>query len=265
MSQAADSAGQPFLGRSFSANPFSGDSGEVDHALGAATKDLSALLEGDPEGWTHAELATSWGLVVEALRSARVLSPLIAEAGDWGVTEQGATVEKTQELSVPHLLGPDGRVVAPIFSDTGAMAAWNPEARPIPVEGSRAALTTASDGLVAMVLDPGSAGSRVFRLSALEALASGAPYVPPWSDDGVRAGFARVMAEFHETILVHRVVCGDPTQSLLGPEVLVVLGLAPGLGKEAVDALVDEISERCALDPVIAGRCDGVGLRILPA
>ena len=263
MSPAADSAGQPFEGRSFSANPFAGDSGDADPTLRAALASFDELLGRQPEHRTQLDLATAWGQCVVALGAARVLSPLIAEAGDYGITETGAVVEKTQELSVPHLEGPDGRAVAPVFSDVAAMSRWNSQARPIPVEGARAALAAASDGLV-LVLDPGSPGSRVFRRNALEAAATGNPYLAPWVDEDVRASFAAVLDEYKE-VLVHRVVCGDPTQTRAAPEVVVVVGLVPGLGQDAVATLLAEISTRWASDPVVAQRCDGVGVKVLPA
>lgn len=263
MLPAADSAGQPFEGRSFSVNPFAGDSGEVDPTLRAALTSFHELLGRQPEDRTQLDLASSWGQCVVALGAARVLSPLIAEAGDYGVTESGAVVEKTQELSVPHLEGPDGRAVAPVFSDVSALSRWNSQARPIPVEGARAALAAASDGL-ALVLDPGSPGSRVFRRSALEAAATGNPYLAPWVDEEVRASFAAVLDEYQE-VVVHRVICGDPAQTLAGPEVVVVIGLVPGLGQAAVAAMVTEMSTRWASNPLIAQRCDGVGVKVLPA
>jgi hypothetical protein len=263
MLPAADSAGQPFEGRSFSPNPFAHDSGEIDPILEASLAAFHEILDRDPEQRTQADLAGAWTRCVESLGRARVLSPLIAEAGDYGVTEAGALVEKTQELSVPHLEGPDGRAVAPVFSDVAAMAQWNSLARPIPVEGARAALAAASEGL-ALVLDPGSPDTRVFRRSALEAAATGHAYVAPWVDEHVRSGFSAVVEE-HPEIVVHRVVCGDPTQTLAGPEVMVVIGLVAGLGPDAVARLVTEISTRWADDPFIAGRCDGVGVKVLPA
>ena len=263
MLPAADSAGQPFEGRSFSSNPFAGDSGEADPSLRTALTAFDEILAREPEHRTQLDLATAWGQCVVALGAARVLSPLIAEAGDYGVTETGAVVEKTQELSVPHLEGPDGRAVVPVFSDVAAMALWNSQARPIPVEGARAALAAASDGL-GLVLDPGSPGSRVFRRSALEAAATGNPYVAPWVDENVRSSFSAVLSEYQD-VVVHRVVCGDPGQTLAGPEVVVVMGLVPGLGHDAVAALLAEISTRWASDPLVAQRCDGVGVKVLPA
>jgi hypothetical protein len=83
-------------------------------------------------------------------------------------------------------------------------------------------------------------------------------------DEEVRSGFAAVLGEYSE-IVVHRVVCGDMTQTLAGPEVVVVLGLVPGLSRDAVASLVEKISSRFASDPVIAQRCDGVGVKVLPA
>jgi hypothetical protein len=83
-------------------------------------------------------------------------------------------------------------------------------------------------------------------------------------DEHVRSGFSAVLDE-HPEIVVHRVVCGDPTQNLAGPEVMVVIGLVAGLGPDAVARLVAEISMRWANDPFIAGRCDGVGVKVLPA
>lgn len=263
MLPAADSAGQPFSGRSFTPNPFANDTGERDPTLGAALDAFATLLDADSDTRTQATLAEAWALCVEALGHARVLSPLIAEAGDFGVTENGTLVEKTQELSVPHLAGPDGRSVAPVFSDVAAMASWNPDARPIPVDGARAALAAASDGL-ALVLDPGSPVPRVFRRSALAAMATGSPYVAPWIDPEVGAALQAVLAHYSE-VVVHRVVCGDPSQTLAGPEVVVVVGLVPGLEHDAVAALVAEISSQWASNPVIAQRCDGVGVKVLPA
>jgi hypothetical protein len=263
MLPAADSAGQPFEGRSFSPNPFAHDSGEIDPILGASLAAFHEILDRDPEQRTQADVAGAWTRCVESLGRARVLSPLIAEAGDYGLSESGAIVEKTQELSVPQLEGPDGRAVAPVFSAVDAMARWNPQARPIPVEGARAALAAASDGL-ALVLDPGSPGTRIFRRSALAAAATGDAYLAPWVDEEVRSGFAALLGEYSE-IVVHRVVCGDPTQTLAGPEVVVVLGLVPGLNQDAVAALVERISSRFASHPIIAQRCDGVGLKVVPA
>ena len=64
----ADSAGVPWEGRSFHANPHSGDDGSADPALLAA---LRAFRDGSGD-----QVA-----VVDAYRSARLLIPLLAEKG----------------------------------------------------------------------------------------------------------------------------------------------------------------------------------------
>jgi hypothetical protein len=265
MSPAADSAGQPFEGRSFTPHPFQGDTGEEDPALAIARQGFDRVVSHPPGQGTLAELEAAWVGVIDALRSARLLSALVAEAGDFGVTETGARVEKTQELSVVHVEGPDGRVVAPFFSRVGAMTQWNPEARPIPVESTRAALATASDGLDLMVVDPGQDNSFVLRASAIKALATQGEYRPPWNDPDVHLAIARGIEVVGSLVVKHRVVAGDPSQTLSGPEVIVVVGVSPGLDPEQLRAHLAEISAYWAADEVLARGVDGVGVRVIPA
>ena len=54
----------------------------------------------------------------------------IAKAGETGTTADGLTVDKTQELSIVTVTGPDGRAVRPVFSSVDAMKTWNPETEP---------------------------------------------------------------------------------------------------------------------------------------
>jgi hypothetical protein len=265
MSPAVDSAGQPFAGRSFTPNPFSADSGEADGVLAKALATFHSL-ESNPVGGASMSLrARAWVAVVDALRHARLLSPLIAQAGDYGLTADGKTVEKTQELSVPHLQGPDGRAVSPVFSDVAAMTAWNSQARPIPVAGQRAALAAASDGLDLMVVDPGAAHSVVLRRSAIRAIATGEDYEPPWVSailaDAVAAGLAAGGAH----VVRHRILPGDPEQVLAGPEVLVALGVTPGLDDVSLRSVIEEVTHAWASDPRISHECDGLGVKVLPA
>jgi hypothetical protein len=106
------------------------------------TKNFDRVVSKPASQTTQAELEAAWVGVIEALKSARLLSaPIIAEAGDFGVTETGARVEKTQELSVVHVQGPDGRVLAPFFSrvepyDLGTQkrdpSRWSPHGPPWP-------------------------------------------------------------------------------------------------------------------------------------
>lgn len=263
MLPAADSAGQPFEGRSFTPNPFAADTGEADVGLKSALTEFHARLA--DAATAPAPLASAWVAVIDAMRTSRLLSPLIAQAGDFGVTGDGLTVEKTQELSVPHLQGPDGRAVAPVFTDVSALAEWNRDARPIPVDGPKAALAAASDGLELMVLNPGSVESVVFRRSAIRAIATGEDYCPPWADGAVGGVIAQGVSAGGQRIVGHHIAPGDPAQALAGPEVLVVLGVSPGLGEVELRDITGTVSAVWADSVVLGESCDGLGVKVVPA
>jgi hypothetical protein len=264
MSPGADSAGQPFAGRSFHANPFAGDDGLADPGLRVALERFHALLALDAELRSHSDVGAAWGAVIEALSGARVLSPLIAEAGDYGRTDEGLVVEKTQELSIVHLEGPDGRAVAPVFTDVSSMSAWRADARPIPVDARKAAVAALADGLSLMVLDPGSPGSVTLRRGALLALATGEPYQPAWRDPLVARAIEEGIAAFEGVVVKHRVLPGDPGQALVGPELVVAIGLKPGLTATELDEVITRISLAWSSNEVLSRMVDGLGMRVVP-
>ena len=166
----ADSAGRPFAGRTFEASrsPFAGDDGTAPPAFLAAH---AAFAAGDagPEA------------VVDALRDVRLLVPLLADLGEAG-EQDGHTFDKQAELALVTVAGPDGRRVLPAFSSAAAMARWNPAARPVPAPARQVALGAASDGTELVIVDPASPTQFGLRRSALEALARGLPWSPPWLD-----------------------------------------------------------------------------------
>jgi hypothetical protein len=79
----------------------------------------------------------------------------------------------------------DGARAVPAFTSLETLAAWRPDARPVPVEASRAALSAAAEGAVALLLDP--AGPVPFVLSgpALRAVAEGSVAPPMYADPEV--------------------------------------------------------------------------------
>jgi len=264
MLPAADSAGQPFRGREFQDNPFASDTGEADPVLLSALGHFHALVAAVPEERPARAVAAAWVAVIDALRKARLLSPLVAKAGDWGLTDQGLVVEKTQELSVVHLQGPDGRGVAPVFSDVSSMVQWRSEARPIPVTAAAAALAAASDGLALMVLNPGSEEAVTLKRGVIEALASDAPYTPAWVDPDVADAIAEGIASIERVIPRYKILPGDISQTLGGPEIVIALGLEPGLSQGELDQLVAQLSAVWAHHEVLNRRVDGLGVKILP-
>jgi len=271
MSQATDSAGIPFAGREFSPVPFAGDTGEADPVLLDFLEAYHRLAR-DPGAHSDA-LGDAWARLIEALGTSRLLIPLVAHAGEMGLTPEGSTVEKTQELSVIHVEGPDGRPVAPVFSSVSKMAAWNPQARPIPVEASRAALAAADDHLRLIVLDPGSEHTVVLRAGALRALASKSRYIPPWCDEAVAKEIARglehaysdVLSEIERDAVGHRLATGDRHHNLSGAEVQVELVLPQGLGRDQLEALLSKATAAWSASAVLAERVDGLAVKVVAA
>lgn len=245
----ADSAGQPWQGREFDDNPFGEDDGSAPPALLGA---LAAFRAGE----TGAET------VVDALRDVRLLVPLMAELGDEGRTDAGMRVDKTQELSIVTVAGPDGRTVQPVFSSVTALQTWNPSARPVPVDSRRAALAAAAEGSELIVLDPTSETEFVLRRPAVWAIAQGTPWLPSDRDAEVASAFGASIASelgVHEVTLLP----GDPGSRLAGEELVVRLSLAAGLTREELDAILSRLAQRWAADDVIATRVDSLRVQLV--
>ncbi|WGD37905.1 SseB family protein [Lysinibacter sp. HNR] len=244
----ADSAGQPWAGRSFESNDFAGDDGKMPEQLRAA---LSAF---------HNKQSDITG-VIDAFRESRLLIPLIAEAGEVGVTPAGKVVDKTQELSIVTVAAPDGRKALPVFSSVEAMGRWSSDARPVPADGVRVALAAAGDETSLVVLDPGSDTQFVLRRPAVWAIAQSLPWQPAWSDPEINAVFERSIAEVPEVVSVE-LADGDPSATLVAPETLVTLRLVPGLDRERVDALLLSLQRLWGQSEVIAERVDSLALKL---
>ncbi len=116
-----DSAGVPWSGRHFEHNAASDDDGSAPPAL------LEVL------GRFRAGAATQAG-VVDVIRRSRLLVPLVAEVGEFGADGTGLVHDKSAELAIVTVEGPDGRSVLPAFSSGAALRQWNPKARPVPAD-----------------------------------------------------------------------------------------------------------------------------------
>ncbi|WP_295014671.1 SseB family protein [uncultured Microbacterium sp.] len=243
-----DSAGVPWEGRRFEANPHASDDGSADPALWDA---LIRFRAGD----------ASQTEVVDAFRAARVLVPLIAEKGEEGVAPSGLTVDKTQELSLVTVAAPDGRTVQPAFTSVDTLRAWDPSARPIPVDAARVALSASSGDAELIVLDPGSASEFVLRRPAVWAVAQGQPWEPSFLSPEVYAGLqASVGAEL--AVIDVAVSAGDPEARLRGPELVVTLELVEGLDRATLDAVLSRLAQRWAADDRIAVLVDSLTVRL---
>ncbi len=241
-----DSAGIPWEGRRFHDNPAAGDDGSAPERLVEAIRRLRADEVGIQD-------------VVAVLHEERLLVPLVAEAGDEGIGPHGQKVDKTQELSIVTVQGPDGRAVLPAFSSVEAMRRWDAWARPIPIQASRIALAAASEGTPLVVVDPGSETQLVVRRPALAALATGQAWTPSFEDDEVAAAFGDSTAG-ERGVLAIGLAPGDPRALLAGPELVVVLQLAEQSPDDRQE-LLTRLQERWAADRLIADRVDSIAVR----
>lgn len=246
-----DSAGTPWAGRHFEPSTAPEDDGRAPEALVAALEAFAGGSRG-PEG------------VVDALRSSRLLIPLVARLGEEGEGVEGLRADTTQELAIVTVAGPDGRTVLPVFSSVEAMRAWDASARPVPVGGRRAALAAVAEGTEVMVLDPGSAGEFAIRRPALWAIAEGGTWHPAAHDPEVMAAL-RACTAGEPAVVSLDVREGDAAQRLVGPEIVIVLGLRPGLNQEALGALAGRLGARWAADEIVAARVDSMRLQLTAA
>jgi len=239
-----DSAGQPWAGRHFEPNQSPDDDGSAPPALLAAIADFRA---GDAD-----EVA-----VVQEFRTSRLLIPLLAALGEAGVTAEGKRIDKSQELSIVTVSGPDGRTVLPVFSSVTAMGRWNRLARPVPAVGPRVALAAASEGTDLVVLDPTSETEFAFRRPALWAIARQQEWVPSYRSADVAAEFAASVAP-EPAVTALALSAGDPDARLRGPELRVELTLVPGLEGAQLDDLLSRLSARWAKSDLVADRVDSL-------
>ncbi|PPF44234.1 hypothetical protein C5B85_11405 [Pseudoclavibacter sp. AY1F1] len=242
----SDSAGQSWSGRSFSDNPFRDDDGTAPAEFIQALQRFRAR-EAGPD------------VVVDALRQARVLIPLVAKLGEADVNAQGVTVDKSADLSIVTVAGPDGRTVLPVFTSAAAMKSWNPSARPVPALMQRAAISAAAEGSDLIVVDATSETEFVVRRPAVWAIAQDQAWSAPWGNPVVTAELSRVMSELTEVLGVD-LVPGDPEARLAGPELRVVLHVATGVGREELAELSRRASSLLQGSEAFRTEVDSLGI-----
>lgn len=247
-SNVADSAGQPWAGRRFEPNANAGDDGSAPPAL---IEVIARFRAGD----------TDAASVVRVFAESRLLIPLLAVLGESGVNNQGRTVDKSQELSIVTVEGPDGRTVLPVFSSVAAMTAWNPDARPVPVSGGRVAVAAVSEGTELVVLDPTTDTEFAIRRPALWCLAQEREWAPGYLDPDVMRAFGDTIVN-EPAVLEVTLSAGDPESRLRGPELMIHLLLADGLGEGVVSELVNRLTERWSHNEVIAEQVDSIGVAL---
>lgn len=185
--------------------------------IGAADAVLAASLA----EWSAEPGPATVARVHAALLDARLLVPVVAgsitgaDAGQYSSSDLGS-------MSLPTILGRDGRVALPAFTSLDALARWPERARPVPVAAVDVLRAVISQACSALLLDLAGPVSFVVEGQALDDLAAG--YVP--------------VIEAEDATLAARTVAGGlplvaPTM-LPDPEALA--GICEALGKEPLIA-----------------------------
>lgn len=225
---------------------FSGDDGSAD-------PELAAALAGYQAG--RVPLAD----VVERLAASRVLVPILAELGRAEQGEHGHAVDKEASAGVVALEAPDGRRALPVFTSVASMAAWRPDARPVPVDARRAGLSAVSEDWSLLVVDPAGPVTALVPRPAVWALAQGKPWRPAVVD-GVVDPEVQAAVEAAVSGVPH--VARGWAEPGRRAEVAVVLRIDAGLDRAGLDAVLAQVNGALATDEVVSERVDGLELRV---
>lgn len=236
---------------------YSDDDGTADPALTAA---LAA--------W--AENRKAVGPVLEALRGARLLVPVVAVLGELEEDDEasraasgtggdgrrggGLRREKTSDMAVPTLQAGDRRAL-PAFTSTASLARWDPQARPVAVPLHQALQAAVHEKADTVVLDL--AGPVAFEVtgSALLALAEGRTSADPLDDPAVTSAVRDAVAAEPAVLRAH-----------LGPgRADGTLALVLAADADATEA-AGRVAQSLAASEVLRARLvRGLDLALLPA
>jgi hypothetical protein len=141
---------------------FPDDDGSADPALAAALAAYDASAQ--PDDYVAA---------LALLQHARVIVPVVAVLGEVEVDAAGLAHDKSSDMAAVLMQTPDGRRGLLAFTATASLAAWDPEARPVPVAARTAAQAAVQEDASALVLDVAGPVRYVVDGDSLRALAAG--------------------------------------------------------------------------------------------
>lgn len=142
--------------RSLAKPAFPDDDGSLDDMLAAAFAADSDTADSDTAA------------IIGALCSVRVFVPVIAVLG-----ETPSEGDKDSEMAAVFMTGADGRKALLAFSSLETMKNWDPQARPVPINGYDAARAALDEGAAALLLDLGDPHFTVIETDDLGHLAAG--------------------------------------------------------------------------------------------
>jgi SseB protein N-terminal domain len=192
---------------------FRADDGSAEPGVAAA---LAAF--GSGHGSEHAALT--------ALAASRLLVPIVSTAGSGG--------EKESEISLPTLVGRDGRRAIPAFTCTGALAGWREQARPVPALAAQVWRAAVDEGC-AVVVDIAGPVAMAVDGARLAALASGLEVPLPHEDPDVLAA-ARAAAAGKQEITGLWLAPGRDGPE--GPDLEIQVAVRPGCPQPAASEAI---------------------------
>jgi hypothetical protein len=222
--------------------------------------------DGSAEPLTAAALAAfgtgtgSEHAVLTSLARSRLLVPVVAvasdgpgeSAGPGRLADRAAEVggeeprgEKHSEMSLPTLVGRDGRRAVPAFTCLDALSRWRPGARPVPTAADDVWRAAVADSC-AVVVDIAGPVPLAVDGARLAALASGEPVPLPHQDPDVLAA-VRAAAGAQAAITGLSLAPG-PTGTDLEVKVSLAPGCAPADASEMLSqlgaAVMTQLGER---------------------
>ncbi len=198
--------------------------------------------------------------VVGALDGTRVMVPLVAVLDEAEVSDAGLAVEKSSHMASVSLVSVDGRRGLLAFTSVGALAAWDAQARGVPVRVDRAATAAVQEGADALLLDLGGPVRFALQGSALHSIAAGGPWHRPYDDPAVADAVADVLADV-VGLDAFSVEPGPGYTDEPGPDILVMITPDPELD---VTLVADEVATRLAGNGLLGERCaGGIGIGVV--
>ena len=143
------------------------------------------------------------------------------------------------------------------------MSAWRSDARPVPADGRRAAVSALTDDCTWVVIDPTSATELVVRHPALRAIAAEQPWAPPHVDDAVRKAVALAIAD-DARIRDVALSTADPDARGTGHDLVLRLRLELGLNPDALTQLLTDFSARLSASELLTERVDNLLVQLVP-
>ena len=168
----------------------------------------------------------------------RLLVPIVAAvAGGAAEVPDAAGSEKASEMSIPTLIGQDGRPAVPAFSSLDSLRRWRQDARPVPAAAADVWAAAVADGC-AVVVDVAGPVPLAIDGARLAALAAGGSVPPPEQDPDVLAAARAAAAGL--TGITGLSLADGATDS----DLMVVLTGAAGLPAGAAEQLAVPFAER---------------------